>query len=975
MRRRQECRRRFIFRLRYHSLNPSPAPVPMNPNRAFAFATFCFFLSGVSALIYEICWIRKATLVFGSSTFALSTILAIFFAGLALGNHLFGRWGQQQRQPIRCYALLETALALFALASPLLFEGLETVYAAFFRDENANSLYSIGSRILLISLVLLPPTMLMGGTLPLFCRQLVDSNRTIAGRIGMLYGINTLGGVCGCLLAGFLLIPEIGVFYTICIAAAINLLAAAIAGPLPLQVSHDPEAPTPSVTRQDGHAAGSPLPTVSVRDLGLLFFIVGFVSIGNEVIWARFLTLLVRNSVYTYTITLSVVLSGIVIGSLIASRLFDKPWPLIRIFAVLQLLSSALTLFIMTLPPAFWQSFGEGIAPFFLLILIPSSMAGACFPLLNRLALKNYRQSASTVGSMTALNICGGIAGSLFAGFFALPALGLHYALLIFCATGVLAGIIAITRDTPPAPRRSSRAVFTSFQFSHILLSVLVFGAVILSGNTRLPQSYLGPESLLVDFEEGYGSLLSVVRKGSTRQLQIDRLWQGTDTRNHQIMAAHVPMLLHDTPQQVLVVGLGVGQTPSRFLLHDIDSLHVVDIEPKIFPFVRRNFDSTWMDDPRVRLVAEDGRTFVNHTDNRYDVISIEVGQVFRPGIESFYSVEFYENAKNHLQPGGIVAQFVPLAFFEVDQFQSILATFQQVFPQSILWYNTQEMLLLGSSEPLRLSGPNLVKLQSDPAIQRDLQYSHWGGPEHWLNQPGVFLGGFFSGPDQIRAMAGSAPVYRDDHPVLAYQVARTQHHDHNEVAISELLSQHLAPVTSIVEEPLNTATVEQARSIQQRNLNDLVANAYLTEVVYLENRESPANLAAKIRKALALNPDNGMANRMMGNAQIRLGRPKQAITYYRKAVALRENDPIAQRGLALAYGQTQDLDASLRLARKALNSMPEDITTLNLIGLVLTGKGRAEEAIRYLEKSLSIDPSNPETQQNLALARRMLKS
>lgn len=951
---------------------------PMVSSRQFNLAIFCFFLSGVSALIYEICWIKKTSLIFGSSIFALSTVLAIFFAGLAIGNFVFGRIGQRLQQPIRCYAVLEISLAVFALSSPTLFEGLDSLYGSFFRNTNTGSIYSISIRFMLLAIVLLPPTILMGGTLPLFCRQLVNSNETIAKRVGLLYGMNTLGAVGGCLLAGFILIPEIGIFYSICLAAGINILAALIASSLTLRAPSCTQQNQPTESKRQ-HAKGKDRYDHSSNYppwlLGILFFMVGFVSIGNEIVWTRFLSLFIRNSVYTYTITLSVVLSGIVVGSLVASRLFDKAWPLMRIFAVLQLVSAALTLILMTLTPATWQSFGKGFAPFFVLISIPACLAGACFPLLNRVALKNYRESSKVVGTLTSLNIAGGIAGSLFGGFIGLPTLGLHSTLLIMSSVGALSGLFAILPTADKNATKGQTRFTPGIRTCFIASSAMVFGAILMTNETRLPKSYLGPESLLVDYQEGFGTLLSVVKKGSTKQLQINRLWQGTDAKNHQIMAAHIPMALHRDPKEVLVIGLGVGQTPSRFLYHDIKKLDVVDIEPKIFDFVEANFDTEWMKDARVRLISEDGRTYVNHTENQYDVISIEVGQVFRPSVEAFYSIEFYEHAKRHLRPGGIVAQFVPLAFFKIDQFRSILATFQAIFPESVLWYNTQEILLMGSTDSLKLSAERLSHILLQPKINHDLEYSPWGGKPHWLNQPEAFLGGFISHHDQIRAMAASAPVYRDDRPVLAYQVANTQHYNHNEIPISKMLFDRKSAVSAILSKPISETLKRKVAWFQNRNLNDLIANAYLTEVVYLEHRERPESLITRLEEAILLNPDNAMANSMMGNVLLRIRRPDKAVKFFEKSVQLRKDEAVAQRGLAITYGQLRRFDEALRVARNVLNVMPDDPITLNLIGLVLAGKGRVPEAIGYLEKSLAIDPSNQRTAENLALARRLRES
>ena len=216
----------------------------------------------------------------------------------------------------------------------------------------------------------------------------------------------------------------------------------------------------------------------------------------------------------------------------------------------------------------------------------------------------------------------------------------------------------------------------------------------------------------LVDFHEGVGSNLAVLRDKSLLTLEIDRLWQGENRKNQQVMAAHIPMLFHPNPRSVLVVGVGTGQTASRFLMYDIARLECVDIEPTIFEFIRGHFDSEWMDDGRVALIPEDGRNYLQHSDVKHDVISLEVGQIFRPGVAFFYTTDFYRRARERLNPGGILAQFVPSLFFTTEQFRSVLRTFLDIFPQSALWFNSSEFLLIGiNDERLKLHSATLERL------------------------------------------------------------------------------------------------------------------------------------------------------------------------------------------------------------------------------------------------------------------------
>ncbi len=284
-------------------------------------AFFCFFVTGFTGLVYEIAWIRKASLVVGSTTEAMSTVLGIFFAGLALGSWPFGRYARRLDQPIRLYALLEVAVAALALLSLKAFAWADTFYAGIYQnslhavvDSNGLTWLSAGpvaawTRIGLIAMILLPPTILMGGTLPLFCRQFVISQDRIANRIGVLYGINTLGAAMGALATGFFLLPSIGITGSVTVAAGLNLMVALVAISLRFQAVSTTLQPSVPVKGAPSTRRLNP-----TRHLGLisgLFFVTGLVAVAAEILWVRFLALLIRNSVYTYSITLGVVLLGI----------------------------------------------------------------------------------------------------------------------------------------------------------------------------------------------------------------------------------------------------------------------------------------------------------------------------------------------------------------------------------------------------------------------------------------------------------------------------------------------------------------------------------------------------------------------------------------------------------------------------------------------------------------------------------------
>lgn len=908
-------------------------------------ALCCFFLSGFSALVYEVAWIRKASLVFGATTFAVSTVLAVFFLGLACGSYLFGRIGQRISRPLRLYALIEIGLGLLALASPHAFDLVDALYGVLYRAMADHTGLLFLARVLLVGLVVFPPTLLMGGTLPLFCRQYVVDQGHITRSIGALYGVNTLGAALGCVTAGLVLLPTLGLQQTVQLGAGLTILCGIAVGALPL-------------ARQT--VAASPHPTTDVADdrtprvIPVLFFAVGFAALGGEVLWTRYLGLLVNNTVYTYTMTLTAALIGIALGSLLVARFFNQSSQRARFFGALQVLSGLAVLILMVQPPHFWRTIGD-LWVYGVLILPPAVLSGASFPLAVRLVVGEVAKATAGTGRMAALNTLGGVLGSLLIGFAGLPFWGLEKSLLLVTGVSLATGCVAwIALD---------RAGSLLFRSAAVGLAVLVWLAIPRLWETRVPADFLGERDSLVAFREGFGSNLAISQSNDVLRLEIDRWWQGDSRKTHQVLAAHIPMLLHPDPRRVLVVGVGTGQTASRFLMYDIDHLAGVDIEPTIFDFIRPHFDSRWMADERVALISADGGNYLRHTDAQYDVISLEVGQLHRPGVAFFYTADFYHRARQRLRTGGLLSQFVPLSFLTPAQLRSALQSFLDAFPQSVLWYNTAELLLIGVRDNgFKCDASSLDRLSSNPRVYRDLAVSYWGGPDHFLHHPRVFLSGFLMGPNGLAELAAGAPLYRDDRPVLDYAAGQefvggreTQHLD--------ALRAHLEPVASLGQFDFSAeADIDKIRAsnLAAIAVGDLIKQVYDPDL-------SEADLEERLAKALRLHPEHFEANLRLAQILTRQRRYEEARGYYAEAVRINALDFLAQQGLGLVLHRLGRSAEAIPHYRQALRLRPDHAETHHNLGVALGQQGDFSLAQRHLQEALRLRPGYADAQRNLA--------
>lgn len=910
-----------------------------------AIAASCFVLSGAAGLMYEVCWIRKSSLAFGSTLHATSTVLAVFFLGLALGSWTFGRVATRARRPLRLYGFLEALLGVLAALTLPAFGLAEEWYGRAFRALGDAPSLRLLVRFSLVAGVLLPPAFLMGGTLPLFCRQFVDRAGRIGAEVGRLYALNTAGAAAGCALAGFVLIPALGVVGTVVSGAALSVAAGLVAAVW--------RWPDPAPAGDAAAAPGNPRArgAVAVAVFAVLF-LGGFAALGLEVLWTRFLALVIRQTVTTYTLALSVVLAGIVLGSLLAGRLADRFGARATVLGALQAGAGLVTLALMLQSPDFWRGFGSELGVAFALLLPPAVLSGAAFPFAVRMIAEDPAAAPRIAGRLTAVNTVGGIAGSLAAGFVLVPALGTQGALLALTAAGVVAAAVAwlAVDGTRPPPGRIVLAALAGLVW---LLVPRVLG-------TRLPADFLASPSELVAWREGLQSNLAVVRRGGHRVLEIDRWWQGQDSRTHQVVAAHLPMLLHPDPRRVLVVGAGAGQTPGRVLLHDPERLDVVDIEPAVYDLIRSAFGSSWMDDPRVRLIRDDGRDLVTHGTGTYDVVSLEVGQIFRPGVGSFYTREFYGRLRKRLSPRGVVSQFVPLPFLTPSTFQRVLATFRASFPACALWYNTSELLLLGAVDSLDVTRIRFERWAGDPRLRSDLAFAYWGGPDFALDRPGVLAGGFLCGARGVAAIAAGAAPLSDDRPVLEYETRGADETQGRELGIVGLIRAHLDPLPAPGDEAARAARVRDL------NLGDLAAGAHLRRAVAARGRADDAGVIDASAAALAENPENLEARRLLGDAYFRTGRVAEAESEFRGVVERDPADHEARRALAIAIHRQGRPAAAIPHYREALRLAPDDAEACNNLGAALAEGGDLAAARRLFERALELRPVYPDARRNL---------
>ena len=924
------------------------------PAVAVAPVVAALVVSGAAGLVHEIAWIRRAALVFGSTTHALSTVLAVFFGGLALGSAFFGRRSARAERPLVVFARLEAGIALLAVVSIPAFAAVDRLQAALWPLVEGSPVAIAVARILLVSVVLLPPSFLMGGTLPLVVAGVVREPQRIGRGVAWLYASNTAGATIGCAVAGLVLLPAIGIRATLGLGAALNLAAAALAYG------------TRGRSAVRGHAGEpSARATGRVLPVALLFFGGGFAALGQEVLWTRFLALVVRVRAHTTTLVLVAVLAGIALGSLLAARLADRGKPLAPAFGALHVLHGIAALALFTLPPATWRGLeGDGLR-IAALVLPATLLSGAAFPLGVRMVVDDPRLAGAGVGRLAAAGTLGGIVGSLTLGFLVLPWLGLARGALVTTGASVAVGVAAWLALV--GGRRSAVPA---------LAAVVVWVLPWLSG-VRVPRDFLaGPGEELVAVREGLESNLAVLRRRGVLHLEVDRTWQGQDAPSHQLLAAHLPMLLAPSARSVLVVGIGPGQAAGAFLKHPgVERLECVDIEPGVFDVARAHFGGeAWMDDPRVTQVRADGRSHLAHSREAFDVVSLELGQLYRPGVATFYTRELYEHVAARLAPGGVVGQLLPIGFLEPGDFRSAVATFLAVFPEATLWYNTSELLLVGfHGRPARIDVEAVAERLAFGAVRADLAYRHWGGDEHRLDRLENVLGCFLAGPEELASLARGAALFTDDRPVLEVRARDGSEPEASEPAILELLRPHLAVLEEHAGGGLSPAAAAAAVAQRGRNLQALAVEPLLRRATGASGESDPEALRDLYDAVLAALPEHFGARRSLADLHSAAGRLEEARAAYGAALALRPDDGPAHRGLGFALHRSGDVEGAVPHYRAALRADPGDAEAHNDLGAALAQGGDLEGALAHFETALRLRPDYGDARRNAQQARAAL--
>ena len=917
--------------------------------------------SCVCGMLYEIIWARQLTLFFGSPVFAVSAILSALAGGLGLGSFYVRRLGDGEKRPLRLYAFLGVGLGIFALIFPTLLDILNAICVLIYRGLGAGFYFLSWTRFVLSFVVLLIPSTLMGGTLFLFGRAAKE--RCAGFTVDRLLAIGTLAAGIGCIVTGFFLIQVLGLQNSVYLGVAINLVLAGVAFGLDRSWSER------SVDLQqdtDDEAGISPQEEMW-QPLLWTFAVSGFCAMAYPVLWTRILTSFLGNSGYAFSVSLTALLLGIAVGSFLFAAIARRIQSSVNLFGLVQI---GIGLSLVALIPAFGNLYGisrglqaafgvgrlwEFVAGFILMI-IPTILIGASFPLGRQICAPAESQSAvypfSTIGALL---------GSLCAGLILIPLIGVRPSLLLAAGLNAVVGCVLILRNTEKSQVISGTAIGGTILTGGIGLMVLLWGnsSSFLKNGTFWAQRI--NDTLVEHTETVDANIATFMDDQGIHRIYVDNDEIVDASRRGSVphrMIARLPLLLHPNPERGLVLGFGMGITSHTMTQHGVrvDAIEnpqgLIEAARKHFTDVNRNV----LDSSLFNHTINGERNYLLMTPKRYDVISIGA---LHPLVSSrgsnLYSADFYRWCKRILTEDGIICQRIPFKRLPETHLKIIVRTFMAVFPNATIWYKyTPDFaLLIGTPERLKINYQRLMERVQVPRIHEALTADDLDGM--------ALLDSFMMGERAVRAYAGDGPIHTDDHPRMEFFQSR---------ALVNTTHKNIAGLAKYRESStpyLANYGRTMSDKVEVRKRIDLYFDATQKliegQIEYAKGEYEKA--VGVLNQAIAINPDDYTIRYNLG-AAVELANQdyqedlKQTEKVLKQALQSNPQDVQKQVELGITYELQGELAKSASAFEEALKYDPNRLELYSLLGPIYERQERYDEALRTYQRLEALDPNLP---------------
>ncbi len=735
-----------------------------------------FILSGAAGLVYEIVWSRQLVLVFGNTTQAVSAILTGFFGGMAIGATLGGRVADRVRSPLRLYGLLELALVVIVLVTPLTFQLINEAYRGIYPALEGTPFLAL-ARLVLAVIALAPATIMMGATFPALVRHFARST-ALSQAFGRLYSANTLGAVAGTLLAGLVLIELAGLTGALRIGALMSGIAGVVALWLARDDVTEPATAWTAVRdRPEPARAPSTLPNRIVWLPLVVAFVSGLTSLGYQVTWTRLLTSGTGGLTYVFTVILALFLVGIALGASTYNAIRPRIKDPVRVLAIAQIavavLSVAGLILVISQPRSLdaahpLESVGALFGAAILTVLPVTVVMGIAFPTASALLRDDQGSAGSESGLLLGTNTAGAIIGSLVIPFVFMPTIGSPSIVVVLALINAALGVGLALWSRPRRPVLAASGVVAA-----VLIVVLAAlpGLVVQPNEARMADQgwplFESREDEIASVQAGQG--------GPTAQLWVAGTSMTLLTVDAKLMPI-LPLMARPASQRALVVAFGMGTAFRTALIAGLrtDTVELVPSVPKMFGHYYPDAEKV-LADPNGRVVIADGRNHLELVDERFDIIVTDPPPPIQSsGVSVISSLEYYEVGRDHLTDGGVMMQWTPYGTTEADLKEHI-RTFATVYPHviAVRGFAGYGFYMLGSMQPISLDPAAIGSVLERPGVLEDVSGA-FDSPvstvTDWVDliRERTWLVG-----DEVRSYAGMGPLITDDAPRPEYFLLR----------------------------------------------------------------------------------------------------------------------------------------------------------------------------------------------------------
>ncbi len=936
----------------------------------------CFFFSGACGLVYQVAWLRVLSLVFGNTTFATSAILSSYMAGLGLGALYFGRKIESDtRHPVRVYALLEGGVAVYAFLTPLLWKAIEFLHIGFYRTLHPDYLVVALFKFALAFAALFIPTFLMGGTLPVVSKFFVNQRTEMARYVGLLYALNTLGAVVGVVFSGFYALYQFGVWQTVYLAGAANLVIYFLLRDFGKET--EPSAAGKVAARQSSASADPSVKEgsgkIASQSMTLMLFLFGCsgaVSMMYEIGWTRVLAIVLGSSTYAFSVMLATFLLGIALGSYLFS-LAAKRWHLdFFAFSVMQCLTAASVLwginrfedipywfvqiYVSSQGAAASMDFGRFVICSYIM-LAPTLFIGAMFTCFIH-AYKGSGLLGKDVGVAYFSNTVGTILGAALTGFLIVPVIGIQRTLVLGAVINTAIAVLTFFSQPENRSRRRLAGGGTA------LALVLAAGVFVKPWNTSLIASdtAVNPSRIagvskekflssfrdreLLFYKEGLSATVSVARVKDNVSLAVNgKVDASNNDAFTQYLLGHLPLLIHENPKKVAVIGLGSGSTLAAVAAHPVETIDGVELEKAVveasyfFPDLNRGV----LQDPRVHMYVNDGRNFLLVRPDLYDVIISEPSNPWMAGVANLFSLEHFKTMRSRLNPDGIACQWLHAYSMSSSDLGMIIKTFTQAFPYVQLWTSYYpDLMLVGYNAPHPVDFELVKKrFEDNPLVRADLA-------PHGIRSPGALFSSFWLDDGELRRISQRSELHSDNIPRLEFSAPRslyTKTFDKNYMFLNALRKYDY----SIVK--MDPPPASNVRFYQE------VAEGLLAKRMYHDVDEV-------LKIARGMEPENPRTLALMGILKLRLEAFEEAEKNLTEALAADPGLAEAHAALYQIYMRNKNYPAALEAASKALALEPDYAPYQEIAAEAFYSNEKWSEALPLFEKVLIYKKSSFDT-------------